>query len=165
MADFEERRSDTLKPKRKKPNVRWVIAIALIGIFVVLTLSNLKALRAPFDALSAVLAPVVTGLVIAYVLNFFVRFFEYKLFKKKTHRKRKRALSMLLAYLLFLAILAGIADIVQQKSLYLQPRVLLQQDAGAEGSHHFVLGKKVGGALYVAVDDEGIKEVGELPGG
>lgn len=108
MADFEERRSDTLKPKRKKPNVRWVIAIALIGIFVVLTLSNLKALRAPFDALSAVLAPVVTGLVIAYVLNFFVRFFEYKLFKKKTHRKRKRALSMLLAYLLFLAILAGI---------------------------------------------------------
>ncbi len=108
MAESEQRKGHPLSQKRKRPTPRLIIAIALIGIFVVLTLTNLDALRAPLDALGAVIAPVVIGLVLAYILNFFVRFFEYKLFKKNTHRKRKRALSMLLSYTLFLAILAGI---------------------------------------------------------
>ena len=114
MAQSDNR---TPTPKRKRPSARFLIAIALIGIFVVLTLTNLRAIRAPLQSLSAVLAPVAVGLVLAYLLNFFVRFFECKLFKKDTHRKRKRALSMLLSYLLLIAIIAGIMWLIVPSAL------------------------------------------------
>ena len=117
MSQLDDRREQTPTPKRKKPSLRALIAIALIGIFVVLTLTNLRALQAPFKALSAVLTPVAIGLVLAYLLNFFVRFFECKLFKKDTHRKRKRALSMLLSYILLIAIIAGIVWLILPSAL------------------------------------------------
>lgn len=105
MADFEDRKEQ--KPKRRKPTMRLLITIALIGIFVVLTLANWRAIRTPLDALSEVLAPIVIGLVIAYILNFFVRFFEFKLFKNYKRRVLARALAMILSYLLAIAIIAG----------------------------------------------------------
>ncbi len=117
MAQLDDRREQAPAPKRKKPSLRFIIALALIGIFVVLTLTNLRAIRAPLQSLSAVLAPVAVGLVLAYLLNFFVRFFECKLFKKDTHRKRKRALSMLLSYVLFIAIIVGIMWLIIPSAL------------------------------------------------
>ena len=117
MSEFEDRREQSSPPKRKRPGIGFVIALALVGIFAVLTLTNLRALRAPFSALFAVLSPVIVGLVLAYLLNFFVRFFECKLFKNNTHRKRKRAISMLLSYILLLAIIAGIVWLILPSAL------------------------------------------------
>lgn len=114
MAQLDDR---TPTPKRKKPSLRSIIALTLIGIFVVLALTNLRAISAPLRALSSVLSPVAVGLVLAYLLNFFVRFFECKLFKRDTHRKRKRALSMLLSYALLIAIIAGIIWLIVPSAL------------------------------------------------
>ena len=94
-------------PQKPKWSVWHIIAVALIGILVVLTLSNLNAILAPFDTLMDILAPITVGLVMAYVLNFFLRFFEYKLFYKLKKRTVNRALSMLCSYILMLLIIAG----------------------------------------------------------
>ncbi len=117
MAQLDDRREQAPAPKRKKPSLRFIIALALIGIFVVLTLTNLRAISTPLKSLFSVLSPVAVGLVLAYLLNFFVRFFEYKLFKMDTHRKRRRALSMLLSYVLFIAIIAGIIWLIVPSAL------------------------------------------------
>ena len=107
MPEFEKNTEQKNVPKKPKWSVWHVIALALVGIFVVLTLSNLNAILSPFKTLLAILAPITVGLVMAYVLNFFLRFFEYKLFYKIKKRTANRALSMLCSYLLLLFILAG----------------------------------------------------------
>ncbi len=112
MADFEDRRDETPAPRKKKLGIRHVIAMALVGIFVVLTLSNFRAILSPLQLLGSVLSPIVTGLVLAYILNFFLRFFEYKLFKKIKRRTVTRALAMLFSYLLLLLIIVGIFYLV-----------------------------------------------------
>ncbi len=107
MAELEK--TTDQKPPQKKPKftVWHVIAIALCGIFLVLTLSNLGEILSPLEDFNAILAPITVGLVIAYILNFFLRFFEYNLFNKIKKRSLNRALSMLLSYILLLAIIAG----------------------------------------------------------
>ena len=107
MPDFDDRREENPAPKKPQLNKWHVIAIALIGIFAVLTLSNLEAILAPFKTLSSILAPITIGLVLAYILNFFVRFFEYKFRNKLKKRTLNRAISMVCAYILLLLILAG----------------------------------------------------------
>lgn len=108
MPESKDQRSDHPTPKKPKLNTRHIIAFALIGILIVLTLSNLHAILSPIKALNSILAPITVGLVLAYILNFFMRFFEYKLFNKIKKRTVNRALSMLFSYLLLLLILAGI---------------------------------------------------------
>ena len=112
MAKFDDESKNTPAPKKPKISVRLIIAIALIGIFVVLLLSNLNAVVSPFKKLNSILAPITIGLVLAYILNFFVRFFEYKLFNKIKKRTVNRALAMIFSYLLLLAVTAGIVLLV-----------------------------------------------------
>ena len=108
MPESKDQRSDHPTPKKPKLNTRHIIAFALVGILIVLTLSNLHAILSPIKTLNSILAPITVGLVLAYILNFFMRFFEYKLFNKIKKRTVNRALSMLFSYLLLLLILAGI---------------------------------------------------------
>lgn len=107
MSEFENKNKEQQKKKQIKWSVWHVIAVALVGIFIVLTLSNLNAILLPLDTLFDILAPITVGLVMAYVLNFFLRFFEYKLFSKLKKRTVNRALSMLCSYALLLLIIAG----------------------------------------------------------
>ncbi|MBO5355804.1 MAG: AI-2E family transporter [Clostridia bacterium] len=108
MPESKDQRSDHPTPKKPKLNTRHIIAFALVGILIVLTLSNLQAILSPIKTLNSILAPITIGLVLAYILNFFMRFFEYKLFNKIKKRTLNRALSMLFSYLLLLLIIAGI---------------------------------------------------------
>lgn len=112
MPDLEERKDEDPAPKKQKPTVTHVIAFALVGILIVLTLSNLKSILSPIQTLNAILAPITVGLVIAYIVNFLMRFFECKLFKKVKKRTVTRGLSMLFAYLLLLLIIAGIVLLI-----------------------------------------------------
>ena len=109
MNEFEDRREQV--PAPKKPKKRFstgsIIAISLVGILVVLVISNLDAILSPFHKLTNILAPVTVGLVLAYILNFFLRFFEYKLFYRIKRRTVNRALSMLFSYILLLLIISG----------------------------------------------------------
>ena len=104
---MQDERQQAPAPKKPRATLSHVIAIMLIGIFAVLTLANLNAILSPLKTLSSILAPITIGLVLAYILNFFLRFFEYKLFNKIKKRTVNRALSMLFSYFLLLLILAG----------------------------------------------------------
>ena len=107
MPEFEDRQEQTTPPKKPRVRMSKLILIALIGIFVVLTLSNLNAILSPIKTLNSILAPITIGLVLAYIANFFLRFFEYKLFYRIKRRTLNRALSMLCSYVFLLLILAG----------------------------------------------------------
>ncbi len=107
MPELENQKKELPQKKRPKWSVWHMIALALTGIFIVLTLSNLNAILAPLDTLFDILAPITVGLVMAYVLNFFLRFFEYKLFSRVKKRTVNRALSMLCSYILLILIIAG----------------------------------------------------------
>ena len=81
MPKPEDRRDEDPAPQKNKLSIRHVTAFALIGIFIVLTLANLDSILRPVKTLNAILAPITIGLALAYILNFFVRFFEYKMFR------------------------------------------------------------------------------------
>lgn len=107
MAEFEHSHEEN-EPRKPKKDAQFLISVSLIGILVVLIVSNLSALLAPFSRLSSVLAPITIGLVIAYISNPFLRFFESKLFDKLKRRTVTRGVAMLFTYLLLLLIIAGI---------------------------------------------------------
>lgn len=115
MSDFEKPRTEQ-EPEAPAPKRRhnWskTIGISLVCILAVLTLANLDAILRPIESLSKILTPITIGLVIAYIANPFLKFFEYKLFNKVKKRTVNRCLSMLLAYLLLLAIITGILFLI-----------------------------------------------------
>ncbi len=112
MPEHEQRTEQESAQKKKKWSMRHTMILSLVGIFVVLTLSNLDAILAPIKTLTSILAPITIGLVLAYILNFFLRFFEYKLFYGIKRRSLNRALSMLFSYIFLLLILAGMVWLV-----------------------------------------------------
>ncbi len=112
MAANNQQPNQAPTPKKPRLAVWHAIAIGLIGIFLVLTLSNLNAILAPVRQLTSILAPITVGLVLAYILNFFLRFFEYKVFRGIQRRRLNRALSMISSYILLLAIIAGILFLI-----------------------------------------------------
>lgn len=112
MSEFENRREENPAPKKPKPSAKHVIAVALVGIFVVLTLANLESILRPFKTLSSILAPITIGLVLAYIANFILRFFEYNLYGKIKRRRVNRAVSMVLTYIVLLAIIGGMVWLI-----------------------------------------------------
>ena len=112
MPERDDRNDQNTEQKNHKWTTKHTTAFALVGIFAVLVISNLEAIFAPLKQLNSILAPITVGLVMAYILNFFVRFFEYKLFNKIQRRIVNRALSMLCSYLVLLILLAGMVWLV-----------------------------------------------------
>ena len=108
MPDKENRSVNENEAKEKRhSNWHRVMAITLIAVLFVLTMSNLNAITSPFKRLNSILAPITIGLIIAYLCNPLLRFFEYKLFDKVKRRTVNRAVSMLLTYLVMLALVTG----------------------------------------------------------
>ena len=62
MQDKQDERQQAPEPKKFKLSLSHVIAVTLIGIFVVLTLANMNALLSPLKSLSSILAPITIGL-------------------------------------------------------------------------------------------------------
>lgn len=92
--------------------IRWMIAYAIV-FTVLLLISNIKAINTWTSYVVAIFRPVIIGLVIAYLINPFFRFFERKMLAKIPNPYLRRILAMLLAYLLlFLVIFALIMLIV-----------------------------------------------------
>jgi len=113
MAEFNQPRDQQQEqPPKRRRNPSYVIAVALIGILVVLTLANLDAILRPIKALNSILAPVTIGVVLAYIANPFLRFFEHKLSHSMKSRRACRALAMLFSYVILLAILGGIVWLI-----------------------------------------------------
>ncbi len=106
------------KPERgsriKRPPY-FVLAILLLCILAVLILSNFDAILRPFSRLFSILTPITVGLVLAYLTNPLLRFFEFRVFYRMKSRRANRNLSLLCAYaVIFLAIAGVIFLIVPQ---------------------------------------------------
>ena len=90
-------------------------ALLVLAAALILCLLRLDAVGGCLRLISNALAPLLCGLVIAYVLNVFVHFFEdivfrpFKNAKGKLWAKVKRPLAVLLAYLVVLLVVAFIA--------------------------------------------------------
>ncbi|MBE6595403.1 MAG: AI-2E family transporter [Ruminococcaceae bacterium] len=100
------------EPRPGKPKRRNWLVISLIALVVVLILANFDALLLPIKALSEILTPISIGLVLAYIANPFLRFFEKKVFFRLKSRRTNRGFSMLLTYLMLLLIIFGVALLI-----------------------------------------------------
>ena len=110
MPDFDTPTNNTT-PKKPRKDFKLLTILAVIGILLIV-LINASAILAPFSTLFSIFTPVIIGLVLAYFINFPLRFFEYKLRNRIKRRRVNRAVSMLLSYLLVLAIIAGILMLI-----------------------------------------------------
>ena len=83
-------------------------AVGATALLLILLIANLEVVNHWLGVLLRVLAPVLTGLVIAYLANPFFRFFERRVFLHLDRPKLRRILSLILTYLLLLSIIAGL---------------------------------------------------------
>ena len=100
-------KSDKTKRNLIVAGITFVVIYAILylliqGGFSVSTFSSIV------ENILSVAAPILTGGLIAYLLNPLLRLFERKIFKKMTRPHLRRVLSVLLVYLLVLLILIGI---------------------------------------------------------
>ena len=98
-------------PQGPTRNYRALIAWSLVALVVVLLLASFDKFLAPIRRFNAILAPVYIGLVIAYICNPILRFFERKVFYR-LKRTVNRAFSMLLTYIFVLAVIAGVVWLI-----------------------------------------------------
>jgi len=78
------------------------------ALLLILLIANLDAVNEWLGKVLRVFAPLLTGLVIAYLANPFFRFFERRMLLHLKRPKLRRVLSLILTYLLLLAIIAGL---------------------------------------------------------
>ncbi|MBQ8338902.1 MAG: AI-2E family transporter [Clostridia bacterium] len=104
----ENKANTTPEPRPEKPKRRNWLVISLISLVIVLVMANFDALLQPIKALNEILAPIFIGLVLAYICNPILRFFEKKVFFRLKNRRTNRGFSMLLTYVVLLLIIAGV---------------------------------------------------------
>ncbi|MBP3395621.1 MAG: AI-2E family transporter [Clostridia bacterium] len=104
----ENKANTTPEPRPEKPKRRNWLVISLIALVIVLIMANFDALLQPIKALNKILAPIFIGLVLAYICNPILRFFEKKVFFRLKNRRTNRGFSMLLTYMVLLLIIAGV---------------------------------------------------------
>ena len=90
-----------------KKNKKWIIGgiVYAILLFVILTVSNLDAINIWLGKFWLILRPVVFGLLLAYLLNPFFRFYERRVFCRLKLPVLRRGISLLLSYLTLLLII------------------------------------------------------------
>lgn len=99
--------NQTPEYKNSRP-LRLGLVIGVTAILGILLIANLDTVNEWLGKLMSILAPLFTGLVIAYLANPFFRFFERKLLVRMTLPRLRRILALILTYLVLLAIIAGL---------------------------------------------------------
>lgn len=82
----------------------YSILVIIISISFFLGITKFAAIKSSVSQIIGVFKPFIIGFVIAYILNFNLSFFEDKILIKKLSRcskKKRRAISMLITYVLF----------------------------------------------------------------
>ncbi len=137
----------TIKDDLRQGKHTLLVGAALLALaaFLVLCLMKFDLVWAVVKTVWGTLAPVFCGIVIAYVLNVFVRFFEdiafkpFAKFQSKAWKKAKRPLAVLLAYLVALGVVLFI-------SLFIIPELIQSMSVLGE-----TLQKTVPGYIDAAV--------------
>ena len=98
----------------QKARQRWTIAIVVYAVlfFSILLIANLETVNFWLGKLLSLLAPLLIGLVLAYLANPFFRFFERKVFLRFRNISLRRILSLILTYLVLIAIIAGLIFLI-----------------------------------------------------
>ena len=108
----------------------YAAAILAITIVVVLVGINFPTVKNIFNKFSTIVSPILIGLIISYICNPIMSFYENKLFtfitKTQTGVKVKRILSIALAYISLLAVIALIIFLTVPKIIE-NYEVLIQQ--------------------------------------
>ncbi len=94
--------------RKLNKNQTLLLLAGVTVLFLVLLIANLDEVKRWVDALNRVLAPVLIGLIIAYLANPFFRFFERKAFLALRPTGLRRVLALLCAYLTLLVIIGGL---------------------------------------------------------
>ncbi|MBQ3063800.1 MAG: AI-2E family transporter [Clostridia bacterium] len=101
----------TRTPSEPPRSYRKLLAWSVFALVIVLLLASFDKFLEPIRRFNAILAPVYIGLVIAYICNPILRFFERKVFYK-LKRTMNRAFSMILTYLFVILIIAGVVWLI-----------------------------------------------------
>lgn len=99
--------NETERPKISKKELIGILLYA-VAFFAILFISNIEEIRRWIAVINAILSPIVTGLVIAYLANPFFRFFERRLLLHVRPFQIRRLLSLILTYLLLLLLIGGL---------------------------------------------------------
>lgn len=106
---------------KRRPNKYFFISVytvltITVSALIVYLIFNFPAIWGVISKFFAIINPIVIGFAIAYLINPFVRFFETKVFSfkkaKKDRSRLKRVLSVLLAYVVVLAIVSALLWII-----------------------------------------------------
>ena len=112
-----------MKKLLERPWAAYTFAICS-GVVLFLFLSHLNLLWAFLKGVYYVIAPVVTGIVIAYVLDPLVKFFEFRVFGKLKRRSAARGLGVFLTFsllvlLLTILLVAMIPQLIDSAQMFL----------------------------------------------
>ncbi len=102
-------------PVKRKEMAKWIIGIAAVCILIFLGVQNIGAIAGALSRCAGIIRPLLTGCIIAVILNVPMRFFESHILRKTEKpllRKLRRPAAFLLALLLIIGIIAGIAFLV-----------------------------------------------------
>ncbi len=84
------------------------LTVGGVAFLLILLIANLDTVNHWLGVILSVFAPLLTGLVIAYLANPFFRLFERRVLVRLDRPKLRRIISLLLTYLLLIAIIAGL---------------------------------------------------------
>lgn len=87
---------------------RLALMIGAIAFLAILLIANLDIINQWLGVLLQVLAPLSTGLIIAYLANPFFRLFERRLLLRISRPRVRRTLALILTYLVLFAIIGGL---------------------------------------------------------
>ena len=99
--------NQTQEHKLPRP-LRLGIMIGAAAILAILLIANLETVNQWIGNLLGIFAPLLTGLVIAYLANPFFRFFERRALVRISLPRLRRILALILTYLVLLSIIAGL---------------------------------------------------------
>ncbi len=96
--------------EQKNPDKRLVTGVIIYAVvfFLIIALSNLGAINSFLAKLLDILAPVLLGLCIAYLINPLFRIFERRVFYRVRPTSLRRTLALLLTYAVVFALIAGL---------------------------------------------------------
>ncbi len=81
-----------------KPKIYKSLTFAFFAFVILYAITNIDALTGLLSNIFGVLAPIAIGAAIAYMLNPILKLFEFKILKKLKHKGARRALSLILTY-------------------------------------------------------------------
>lgn len=105
-----------LKGEKRRTAIATALTVVL-GVVLYEILEHFGPVRSAVSAFAKVVAPILYGLCVAFVLNLPMSFFENRVFKKLKAKKPKltRALCVLITYVLVLGVIALISSLVVPK--------------------------------------------------